>query len=251
MKTYESYEVCRTGKLNQFYTLYVFRTVVSGTFALETRRFMQNLSIDERQAWKKGVAIYTERKETFSDLIGDYSASIDMIDSPRRLYCDLKAFGMDWRKTEKGFCTEPTQEFWQMWRQYKTILKEAGFSVFKGDTGSFILFFRNTTDEKMQEAFKILDDKKANQVTTGNYVGELKQRLKNIKVIVKSVFCSSGYYGDSQCATFEDEEGNTYKTFYSGDSKIIKGEFYSLTGTVKKHEERDGVRQTVLNRIKF
>lgn len=251
MKTFESYEVCRTGKLHQFYTLYVYRTVVNGSFALESRRFKQNLSLDETEAWEKGKAIYEERKETFSRLIGDYHATIDMIDSPRKIYCDMKAFGMDWRKTEKGFCTDPTKEFWQMWRQYKSILKEAGFSVFKDDTGSFILFFRNTTDEKMVEAFKILDDKKAAQVTTGEYVGEIKERLKDIKVVVKSVFHTSGYYGDSQVAIFVDEEGNTYKTFYSGNHKIVKDEFCVISGTVKKHEERDGLRQTVLNRVKF
>lgn len=249
IKTVEYMEVCRTGKLHQFYTLYIHRTVSSGTFFLDSYSFQQNLSLEEDAAWNKAKAMLDDRKECMTKAWGEsYFVSMDMVDSPKREYCDLKAFGFEWKKTAKGFMTSPDKAFWTTWRKHKSSLKEAGFSVFKDHFEMFVLFFRNTTEEKMVEAFELMEDKMANQVLTGKYLGEIKERLRDIPAYVERCFTKDSFYGPTQVATFV-YGAHTFTTFYSGKTKIIEGSSVMLTGTVKDHKEYDGKKVTMLNRI--
>jgi hypothetical protein len=49
---------------------------------------------------------------------------------------------------------------------------------------------------------------------------------------------------------FKDALGNVFKSFYSGyNIKLNKGDVVLLTGTVKKHNEYQGRKETMLNRI--
>lgn len=246
----EAMYVCRTGRLQQFYTLYIERSVINGGFCLNSYRFVQNLSKEEGAAWDKAKKMFDDRKEVLTSSWGKgkYYLDIDMIDSPKREYCDLKAFGFEWKKTEKGFTTEPDRDFWTIWRKHKTSLKEAGFSVFKDYKGFFVLFFRNTTDEKMVEAFDLLESKVQNQVVTGKYMGEIKERLRDIPAYVERVFTKDSFYGTTQVATFV-YGAHTFTTFYSGKTEIKEGSNVMLTGTVKDHKEYDGKKVTILNRI--
>jgi hypothetical protein len=82
------------------------------------------------------------------------------------------------------------------------------------------------------------------------WVGEVKER---ITVKVKCLFSKEieTMYGLSTLFIFVDEKGNIFKTFYSGSNmNAEKDGVYDLTGTVKRHSEYKGKKETMLNRCK-
>lgn len=84
-----------------------------------------------------------------------------------------------------------------------------------------------------------------------NHLGNAGDRLKDIKATVIFVREFDGDWGVNVLYTFVDEHGNILKTFYSGSSwEADKGDQVVLDGTVKKHDEFKGEKQTMLNRVK-
>ena len=82
------------------------------------------------------------------------------------------------------------------------------------------------------------------------WIGEEKQRMRDLKVVLTGARAVSSAYGTSILFTF-DQGDNKLAWFTScppDEDKAIVGHEYLLTGTVKKHDERDGVKQTLLNR---
>ena len=81
------------------------------------------------------------------------------------------------------------------------------------------------------------------------WVGNEKERLRSLEVVLTGARACSSYYGDSTLYTF-DYGDNKLFWFTTSIPKVemIVGHSYLLTGTVKKHDERDGVKQTQLNR---
>lgn len=90
------------------------------------------------------------------------------------------------------------------------------------------------------------------EVKESNYVGEVKKRMtfENVKcVFVKFI---DSYYGTSTMIKFVDGDGNNIVWFGSGSIETYtQGETYNIVGTVKKHEEYNGVKQTMINRVKL
>lgn len=81
------------------------------------------------------------------------------------------------------------------------------------------------------------------------WVGEVKERLRSLNVVLTGARECSTYYGDSTLYTF-DYDGNEMTWFTSSCPKVemVVGHSYLLTGTVKKFNEYNGVKQTQLNR---
>lgn len=80
------------------------------------------------------------------------------------------------------------------------------------------------------------------------FVGEEGDRL-DLEVKVEFTKGFDGDYGVSYLNKMRDADGNIFVTFTNktfGD----KGDVVKLRGTVKGHEERDGIRQTKLTRCK-
>ncbi len=72
---------------------------------------------------------------------------------------------------------------------------------------------------------------------TSEYVGEVGDKLEVPVEVVFDVVVNS-MYGTSVLYIFVDENGNKYKTFYSGNGwNCETGDKVTLKGTVKKHEE--------------
>lgn len=79
------------------------------------------------------------------------------------------------------------------------------------------------------------------------YVGELKKRQDfEAKLIFTTSF--DGYYGPTYLYKFLTAEGNVLVWFASNWQDVKVGETYSFKATPKKHEERDGIKQTMINR---
>ena len=82
------------------------------------------------------------------------------------------------------------------------------------------------------------------------YVGQIKDRLKNIPVTFINAWSFDSSWGVCTVLKFTDEAGNTF-IWYTGYKDYIQGNKYLLTGTIKKHNEFKGVKQTVVTRCKI
>jgi len=101
-----------------------------------------------------------------------------------------------------------------------------------------------------EKAMNIERKKSEKDTRVSNYVGEVGKRLKNVKAEVIFKRHIESNYGTSTLYTFKDDEGNIMKTFYSGSNiSLEKGNIIYLSGTVKKHNEYENEKQTMLNRI--
>ena len=82
------------------------------------------------------------------------------------------------------------------------------------------------------------------------FVGEIKERLRDLKVTLTNARAVSSAYGESIMFTFQQED-NIFVWFTScppDEESAVVGNHYLLTGTVKAHKVYDGVKQTYLNR---
>ena len=82
------------------------------------------------------------------------------------------------------------------------------------------------------------------------FIGEIKERLRDIHAKLVSEREINSYYGTSILYTFAQNE-NILVWFCSGcpiDKDIHIGDEILLTGTVKAHDEYNGIKQTKLNR---
>ncbi|MCP4341300.1 MAG: hypothetical protein GY799_21045 [Desulfobulbaceae bacterium] len=256
MEIFDTYYICRTGKLGQFFTLYIHRTISTDTFHNDVCYFVQNLSHDRDEAIDKAKGMMAHRKAISGS---GYGQTMDFSDSKKREYCDLTIFDLAWKKTRKGFIVEmdfltqdQQESIWETWRIDKDALREAGFSIFKGNDyeRQWFFFFKNCSNEEMAEKLAVLKLRKKEKVVTGSFIGELKERIKVEVKLVKTVE-KEGYYGTTQIMTM-DLEGDTLTSFYSGKKEAPEaGTVMQVTGTVTKHQEFNGINQTIINRIIF
>jgi len=81
------------------------------------------------------------------------------------------------------------------------------------------------------------------------YAGNAKQKITcNVKVM--GVRAIDGYYGVTRLFKMIDQQGRTLVWFASSDPDMEPGHEYHITGTIKKLEEYQGWKQTVLTRVK-
>lgn len=79
------------------------------------------------------------------------------------------------------------------------------------------------------------------------YVGDIKQRLRDMDVTLTDARTIDGYYGMSTIYTFVYNE-NVLTWITTSAQDIQVGDHVVLTGTVKDHKEYKGVKQTILSR---
>lgn len=85
------------------------------------------------------------------------------------------------------------------------------------------------------------------------HLGEVGQRLRNLnaRVVMVRTFEKYNYVTGApetgSVVKFEDVSGAVL-VWFTGWTNLNEGEFVSLTGTVKKHDARDGEAQTILTR---
>jgi hypothetical protein len=81
-----------------------------------------------------------------------------------------------------------------------------------------------------------------------NHIGTVKERLRNLEVEVTGTKFLEGRFGLTTLVNFVDANGNRLKWFGTGEHDLPVGSKVKLTGTVKAHEEFNGIKQTVLTR---
>ena len=80
------------------------------------------------------------------------------------------------------------------------------------------------------------------------YVGELKKR-QEFDVEIIGISYIDSIYGTTKLHRMLDDGGRTLIWFASSGSDMERGRKYRIKGTVKKHEEYKGWKQTSLNRV--
>lgn len=80
------------------------------------------------------------------------------------------------------------------------------------------------------------------------HVGNVGDRLRNLPVILTRIYETEGHYGARTMHRFEDEAGNVYVWWATGEARAETGDQLLLTGTVKRHSDYRGTKQTDLQR---
>ena len=123
-------------------------------------------------------------------------------------------------------------------------LIEMGYVPFK-----FMGFACSMVSSYNREMYKKEEHEKIESLPS-DHVGEVGERLKGIQVKVLFTKMFESMYGTSELYIFQDASGNIMKTFYSGSKwSYDKDDMVLLTGTIKKHSEYNGKKETMLNRV--
>ena len=84
-------------------------------------------------------------------------------------------------------------------------------------------------------------------LAASRHVGVVGKRGELGRLVVLKVVDIDGAYGTSHLHVFRDAEGNVLKWFATAE-RLQVGNTYLVKGTVKKHEEYQGCRQTLVTR---
>lgn len=96
---------------------------------------------------------------------------------------------------------------------------------------------------------KIEYAKKNEEAMASNFVGNVKDRLKDISATVSYVKSMSSDYGPMTLIKLIDNDNNIFCWFASGSKDFVIGQGVKFTGTVKSHNEFRGVKETQLTRV--
>lgn len=87
---------------------------------------------------------------------------------------------------------------------------------------------------------------------TNEWIGVPGQKLPPTRITVTGTQDIASDYGSKQLVRMEDDQGHTIIWWNSSSQRMDQGKQYTITGgTVKKHDEFRGVKQTVLTRAKL
>jgi len=90
--------------------------------------------------------------------------------------------------------------------------------------------------------------KRAEEAATSNWIGTVGERC-NFTVTIRNVIVIDGIYGASYLHIMHDADGNS--VIYKGKNVLGEtGATVTVKATIKQHGERDGVKQTKINRPK-
>ena len=97
---------------------------------------------------------------------------------------------------------------------------------------------------------KLEADKRAKEESKSRHIGEIKERITfRGHVVFTTSF--EGSFGPVFIWKFQDEDGNNFTWFASSDLEDIEiGNEVTVTGSVKKHGEYNGILETVITRAK-
>jgi hypothetical protein len=103
---------------------------------------------------------------------------------------------------------------------------------------------------RYQEKSLIREREKAN--TVNEWLGTEKERLRGLKVQVKAIRYIASDYGSTTLYTMVTDTGHQLKWFASSDvlGDKVTDAWFTIDGTVKKHEEWNGQKSTIVSRCK-
>ena len=90
----------------------------------------------------------------------------------------------------------------------------------------------------------------ASPITYKGHVGAIGDKI-TLNVTIKRVHEFSGQYGLTNITTMQDDEGNVLTWFAPADKKMTVGAYKTVIAKVKRHDERNGQKSTVVTHPKF
>lgn len=94
----------------------------------------------------------------------------------------------------------------------------------------------------------LIAQSKAHDASQSNYLGTVGDKI-TMALNIAHIHCMNGFYGNVYINIMKDAAGNV--VIYKGAKTLgAKGANISVSGKVKAHVERDGVKQTVIERPK-
>ena len=118
--------------------------------------------------------------------------------------------------------------------------------LYWNDIGGGPYFLDGALDE-MRENIKNIIAKKNKENSKSEFVGEIGERLRNMKATLISAKYFEGNWGGNFIYTFKVDD-NIFTWFTQKVLDIKENDVVDLTGTVKNHTEYNGVLQTQLSR---
>lgn len=176
-----------------------------------------------------------------------------------------------------GWC--PSREFEKDFRELLDVMQKPSAEYFK-QADDMIKWFNDLPEEQKSSSYmisigSIIDADMVTGKSIGliaslpasyhRYMNGVKQRAEEkpsshvgsigIKIPSTKVKCvyaqnHDGMYGSYQLVKFVDDIGNVYTWFNTGRNDMETGSFYEIIGTVKKHDDYQGKKQTILTRVK-
>lgn len=95
---------------------------------------------------------------------------------------------------------------------------------------------------------KAMEKRKPKVGLNSVYLGNPKDRIEGTVTLLKKTI-TQGYYGRIEVHRFVDDKDNILVWFANTATEFAEGQTYSVKMTVKKHEEFNGIKQTVVNRV--
>lgn len=131
------------------------------------------------------------------------------------------------------------------------ILSSKGNS-FLTDLASKLTAHQTLTDKQLAAAFttmgRMADTKRMDDAS--EFIGEIGDR-RDFEVVVIGVYGTEGYYGHTDIVKMRDGDGNMLTWFASDYTNIERSDRLAIKGTIKKHDEYRGIKQTVITRCKY
>ncbi len=146
-------------------------------------------------------------------------------------------------------------EFVQWGRDHKKLLgaiAAATGSSFLASLDAQLKGNKILTERQLEAAANAIEGQQVRKVEglASEYVGEVKDRIE-FEAEVIGVYGTEGYYGHTDIVKFKDARGNYFTWFASDYTNLACGDRMSIKGTVKKHDQFRGIKQTVLTRCKY
>jgi hypothetical protein len=129
---------------------------------------------------------------------------------------------------------------------YPTLVEEV---FYWNEVGGGPYYNDHAVDNINKGIKKILEEKNKEKYGASEWVGEIGERLRNMKAKYISAKYFEGKWGGSFCYTFQ-ADNNVFTWFSQSviDTEIEPNDDIILTGTVKNHTEYNGILQTQLSR---
>lgn len=99
-------------------------------------------------------------------------------------------------------------------------------------------------------AMDLIKQKAAQPQKSNEWIGKVGEKIAPTKVKVIRTRMISGQFGTTQIVTMEDPKGNVFVWFNNSANNLDEGAEYTIVGTIKKHDEFNGRKQTHLIRVK-
>lgn len=168
------------------------------------------------------------------------------------------------RANAEGF--DPHADVWELDEKFQTRMEHnpATKGMFAGDFGNVLLSMRDAlldwgklSDKQTALVRKALARKlewiaqdeqrkaeRAEELKSSEFVGEVKQRMV-FDLTVNKVLSFEGQFGTTFIHLCEDADGN--QIVYKGSKRFAEGAL-KVKATVKAHDTREGVKQTLIAR---